>query len=254
MARQWVLLRGLIREQRHWEGFVEQMQSRFPGDTVVALDLPGNGSLHGDSSPTRIEAMVGALREQLSSRGLQPPFHVFSLSLGAMVTVSWMTDYPGEVAGAVLVNTSMARFSPFWHRLRPANYGRILAALLTRDRLTKERIILGITTNLIDDQTREAVARRWRDIALDAPVSTRNSLRQLRAAARFQAPAHLPGSLPVLVLNGGKDRLVSPRCSRALADAWDLPLKVHPEAGHDLTLDAGSWALDTLEDWLSGSG
>lgn len=254
MSRQWVLLRGLIREQRHWQGFVEQMQARFPEDTVVALDLPGNGALHDQASPTRIDAMVAALREQLSLRGLQPPFHVFSLSLGAMVTVSWLSAYPGEVAGAVLVNTSMARFSPFWQRLRPANYHRVLSALLTRDRLTKERIILGMTTNLVSAAQRELVAQRWRDIAAEAPVSSANSLRQLLAAARFRAPAQVPQSVPMLVMNGGQDRLVSPRCSRDLARAWDLPLVVHPVAGHDLTLDDGPWALEQLSRWLERSG
>lgn len=254
MARQWVLLRGLIREQRHWQGFVERMQARFPEDRVIALDLPGNGTQHGLRSPTRIPAMVAALRAQLSAAGLKPPFHVFSLSLGAMVTVNWLTAYPGEVAGAVLVNTSMARFSPFWQRLRPANYGRILAALLTRDRLAKERIILAMTTNLITDEARESVAQAWRDIAEQSPVSTGNALRQLLAAARFRAPSTVPADVPLLIMNGAGDRLVSPQCSQALARAWSVPLRVHPDAGHDLTLDDGPWALEALADWLDGSG
>ena len=247
MARTWVLLRGLIREQRHWEGFDQRLQQRFPTDTVVTLDLPGNGELYRQASPTRVEGMVAALRGSLSQRGLRPPFHVVALSLGAMVAVSWMSDYPGEVAGAALLNSSVARFNPFWQRLRPANYGRILRdGLLGRDPLRKERAILAMTTNLLDDAGREQVARRWATLARQSPVSTANALRQLLAAARFRAPIRLPTGVPVVVISGGGDRLVDPACSRAMARGWGLPLQVHPEAGHDLTLDDGDWAAARL--------
>lgn len=247
MARTWVLLRGLIREQRHWEGFAEVLAARFPDDRIVTMDLPGNGELWQQNSPTRVEGMVASLRAGLSARGLRPPFHLLALSLGGMVTVSWMTDYPGEVAGAVLVNSSVARFSPFWQRLKPANYGTILRdGLLTRSLLRKERAILAMTTNLLDDCQRENVAQRWAAYAAERPVSRANSLRQLLAASRFRAPIRLPSGVPVVILNGGGDRLVDPACSRAMARGWGLPLHVHPEAGHDLTLDAGNWVAERL--------
>lgn len=253
MARTWVLLRGLVREQRHWQEFPAQLGQRFPGDRVVALDLPGNGSLYRKSSPTRIEGMVAALRAELSARGLRPPFHVVALSLGAMTAISWISDYPGEVAAAALLNSSVARFSPFWQRLRPANYRSILVdGLLTRDLLRKERAILAMTTNLISAGQREQVAQTWAGYAREQPVSRINSLRQLLAAARFSAPVGLPSAVPVLIMNSGADRLVNPSCSLAMARGWGLPIRVHPDAGHDLTLDAGEWATSTLHDWLSG--
>jgi pimeloyl-ACP methyl ester carboxylesterase len=253
MARTWVLLRGLVREQRHWEGFTLRMQEHFPEDRVVAMDLPGNGSLYQQTSPNRIEGMVASLRAELSERGLRPPFHLVALSLGAMTAISWMSDYPGEVAAAALLNSSVARFNPFWERLKPANYRRILMdGLLTRDLFRKEQAILAMTTNLLDAERREAVARRWADYARSAPVSRANALRQLLAAARFHAPVRLPG-LPVLVVNGAGDRLVDPACSRAMARGWGLPIRVHPNAGHDLTLDAGDWVASCLRDWVESS-
>lgn len=250
MSRNWVLLRGLIRESRHWEGFDVRMQAAFPGDHVVAIDLPGNGQLHDQASPTRIEGMVAGLRQQLSDRGLSPPFHVLALSLGAMTTLSWMDDYPSEVAAAALMNTSVARFSPFWRRLRYQNYGQILRALLAGSREKREAIILSITSNQLDSSQQRALAKKWADYAAQQPVSTANALRQLLSAARFQAPDSLPPGVPVLVLNGGGDRLVSPRCSRELADGWNLPLRVHPGGGHDLTLDQPDWVVDELRQWL----
>lgn len=251
MARTWVLLRGLVREQRHWQDFPAQLGQRFPDDRVVTIDLPGNGSLYRKSSPTRIEGMVAALRSELSEQGLRPPFHVVALSLGAMTAISWISDYPGEVAAAALLNSSAARFSPFWQRLRASNYRAILMdALLRRDLLRKERTILAISTNLISAERREEVAQAWAGYAREQPVSRINSLRQLLAAARFTAPVGLPSAVPVLIMNGGGDRMVSPSCSLAMARGWGLPIRVHPDAGHDLTLDAGDWAANALRDWV----
>ncbi len=254
MARTWVLLRGLVREQRHWQAFPAQLGQQFPEDHVVPMDLPGNGLLYRKSSPTRMEGMVAALRAELSDRGLRPPFHVVALSLGAMTAISWISDYPGEVEAAALLNSSAARFSPFWQRLRPGNYRSILVdGLLTRDLLRKERAILAISTNLISAEHREAVAQDWARYAREQPVSRINALRQLLAAARFTAPVGLPSAVPVLIMNGGGDRMVSPTCSLAMARGWGLPIRVHPDAGHDLTLDAGEWAASVLKDWIADS-
>lgn len=249
--RTWVLLRGLIREQRHWGEFPAQLQAALPQDRIVTLDLPGNGTLCHSASPTRVEGMVAALRKSLSDQGLRPPFHVVALSLGAMTTISWINDYPGEVAAAALINSSVARFNPFWQRLRPANYRSILMdGLFARSLIQKERAILDMTTNLLGPQTRESLAGQWAEFARQSPVSRANSLRQLLAAARFRAPIRLAGSVPVLIVNGGGDRLVDPRCSTAMARGWGLPIRVHPQAGHDLTLDAGEWTAEVLQEWV----
>lgn len=147
------------------------------------------------------------------------------------------------------MNTSVARFSPFWQRLRAKNYGQVLQALLTSDPIRKEAIILALTSNRLDEPARLELARRWAGYAATHGVTRANSLRQLYAAARFRAPASLPGSVPVLVLNGGGDRMVDPRCSRALAKGWGVPLRVNPDAGHDLTLDQGEWVLEQIGNW-----
>lgn len=251
MTRTWVLLRGLIRESRHWEAFPALLAQQFPSDQVVMIDLPGNGYAYQKRSPTHVEMMVTDVRRQLSDQGLRPPFHVLALSLGAMTTISWRTQYPDEVATAILLNTSVSRFSPFWQRLKPANYRQILfKALLAKGPLQKEETILAITTNLIGQSARDEIAHRWAEYASTHPVSTRNALRQLWAAARFKAPGRLDAADRVLLLNGAGDRMVDPACSDAMAHEWGLKLLRHPSAGHDLTLDAGQWVVDSVRDWL----
>ncbi|MDF1780407.1 MAG: alpha/beta hydrolase [Alcanivoracaceae bacterium] len=251
MAKTWVLLRGLIRESRHWEGFPDAFRQHFPGDQVVTIDLPGNGAKFQERSPLHIDDMVACLRDELSKQGLQPPFHVVALSLGAMTAISWLNDYPNEVSAAVLINTSVARFSAFWQRLRPENYGVILQTLLTSDRLRREKNILDISTNLISEQKKEEVSQRWAGYAASHGVTRANSIRQVIAAARFKAPKVLSSRVPVLVLNGGGDRLVHPDCSSIIAEKWNLPIQIHPTAGHDLTMDDGPWALDKIFGWVS---
>lgn len=255
MARTWVLLRGLVREQKHWEDFPAKMQAALPRDRVITLDLPGNGQFYQDDSPTQIGAMVIHARNQLKQAGLDGPYHLVALSLGAMTAVQWLSQAPEEVAFAALINTSSSRFSPFWQRLRPANYLRLIReGIFSRDRVRKERAILEITSNLHDRDFLHQLAEKWAGYAKLQPVSVANSLRQLIAAMRFRAPASLPASVPVIVVSGGGDRLVSPSCSRRMAAAWQLPLKVHPQAGHDLPLDAPQWLINTLIEGVTESG
>ena len=94
-----------------------------------------------------------------------------------------------------------------------------------------------------------AAVADWSAIYRSAPVTTANALRQLWAAARFRAALARP-PVPLLLMVGAGDRLVSPACSRALARAWGVPLAVHPWAGHDLPLDDPQWVLQTQQKWL----
>lgn len=237
----WVLLRGLVREQRHWEGFPERLGASLPGARIVTLDLPGNGSHWQQHSPWRIRGMVDGARADLAARGITGPYSLLALSLGAMTAFEWMSLYPGEIRRAVLLNTSLSACSPVWDRLRPRNYGLVLRALLTGiGPLERERLILRITTNQVADI--EPVALRWAGYATECPVSQRNFLAQLVAAGTYRRPAN-PPACPVLLLNGGGDRLVHPRCSDRIAAVFGLPLARHPSAGHDLALDAADWVV-----------
>ena len=88
MQTTWILLRGLVREQAHWEGFAERLASALgDGHRVLALDLPGNGVLHRRRSPTRVADMVEAARDQLATLQVAGPVRLVALSLGGMVAM-----------------------------------------------------------------------------------------------------------------------------------------------------------------------
>lgn len=251
MPTTWILLRGLVREQAHWNGFAERLAAALgTNHRVMCMDLPGNGVRYRDRSPTRIAAMVDAAREDLARRGVEGPVHLVALSLGGMVAMEWLRRYPRQVAAAALINSSAAPVSPFWHRLKPANYGAIIRhGLLGHDRLKRERLILDITTNRLAETDKDRIARQFQRIDEARPVSAANTVRQLWAAARFRAPSTLPAGRPVLVISAAGDRLVDPRCSAALARRWAAGQAVHPDGGHDLSLDDPGWLADTLVHW-----
>lgn len=246
----WILLRGLARECGHWGGFPELLQRRLAGSTVVALDLPGNGRLHRLASPTRIEAMTQACRAQVHRLGLEPPYHLLAISMGAMIAIDWARTAPTELAGCVLINTSLRPFDAWHRRLRPANYAALLRlALPGVSDLERERTILRLTS--CNPAAAAEALEAWVRLRREHPVSTRNALCQLIAAARFRSSADAP-RVPLLVLASARDGLVNPRCSRELARRWQADLAEHPQAGHDLPLDDGAWVAAQIARWLRG--
>jgi pimeloyl-ACP methyl ester carboxylesterase len=243
----WVLLRGLTREAGHWGGFAQRLASRLEAtDAVVALDLPGNGTRYASNSPANVPAMAIACREDLADRGLQPPFVFVGMSLGGLVALHGAYAFAGEVSGCVLINSSLRGHGAFWQRLRPLNYARLGRLLLPLSPYERERQVLLMTS--ADPQRHAGVIEHWGTIAAQRPVSRPNALRQLTAAARYVPPAKRP-SVPLLLLASAGDRLVSPSCSARLAAHWDLPLRLHPDAGHDLPLDDPEWVVQQIVAW-----
>ena len=220
----------------------------MPAARVLALDLPGSGTLHGERSPGTVHGMMERTRQHLAMQDVSAPYCLLGLSLGAMVCVDWAAAHPHEIEACALLSTSLRPFSPFYERLRPRNYLAILRlALFERDPAAREATILRLTSSRPDAVAQ--LAATWARFARERPVLRTNALRQLAAAARYRAPAHAP-SVPVLLLAGARDRLVDLRCSEALARSWNAPIAVHPAAGHDLALDDGAWVAAQVKAWI----
>ncbi|MDP3702280.1 MAG: alpha/beta hydrolase [Hylemonella sp.] len=244
----WILLRGLTREAAHWGGFVEALRRALPQSRVLTLDLPGNGQWHTQRSPADVSAMVASCRAELSQRGVQGPVYLLAMSLGAMVATEWAYQAPGQVAGCVLINTSLRPFSPFFHRLRPRNYGRLLGLVLGRATPAGwEQAILRLTSNRAVE--RAAVLPDWIAVRQSRPVNPGNALRQLLAAARYRV-RNEPPATRLLLLASKQDGLVDVRCSSAVAQRWGCTLQLHPTAGHDLPLDEPAWVIAQVQHWL----
>lgn len=238
-AGTWVLLRGLTRGAGHWGAALPLLAERLAPATVVAVDLPGAGARWCEPSPTSIAAITEDLRRRVLP--LAAPRRILGLSMGGMVALDWASRHPGDLAGVLLVNTSVRGFGAITERLRPCAWTALLKVLCTRDLAAAESAILQWTSARPADH--DGVVSEWIALRRRHPVARAQALRQLVAAARFLTPAQRP-AVPVRVLCGARDALVDPRCSRALAAAWSVPLAEHPAAGHDLPLDAPAWLAE----------
>lgn len=248
----WVFLRGLVRQQKHWERFPQLFAEAFPKAQVHTLDLPGNGILCDRPSPLSVQRMMEVARSQLAAQGVigsgaDGTINLLAISLGGMVAIEWMHRHRHEVACAVIINSSLRDVGSLFDRLQPANYPAILKTmLLERNHLSREKLILDISSNLYPHKTE--LAQKWAGYARTHPTSMKNSLRQLLAAARYRAPGRRPHDR-VLLLNSAHDRLVNPACSERIAQRWQWPLRTHARAGHDLPLDDGQWIIQQVREW-----
>lgn len=245
----WVLFRGLMRESRHWGEFPALLQHALNGSAVVTLDFPGNGSLHAQRSFVSIAEMVEYARAQLRQLGYAPPYRLLALSLGAMVAEAWGELYPHELEKVVLINTSLAPYNPFYHRLRPQNY-LALTRLLFGSGAQRECLILHLTSMRSRSESMQSTLDKWITYAEEFPITRSNILRQLRAAIRYKAAPVAP-TVPVLLLAGQQDQLVNVKCTLRLSQQWHCAIRLHPTAGHDLPLDDGGWVIEQLKQWLA---
>ena len=248
-----ILLRGLVREQRHWEQFPDVLRSYLPDDEIILFDFAGNGRRNHEKSATSIAGMTDDVRSFVAEHTAGQPVYIIALSLGAMVAIDWMDRYPADCAGAVLISTSLRGLNPFYQRLLPSNYLTVFKSFIFKESVQqKERRVLKLVSNIIADDAgkSEIIVKHWVDYAKQNPVSGANGFRQLLAAMQFHVPANRP-EVPMLVLRSLADRMVSPKCSTSLAGRWQLPIESHDRAGHDIPLDDGDWVSEKIVDWLN---
>lgn len=242
------LIRGLIRESRHWGSFPSLLAQAYPGCRITLMDIPGAGTQHHVDSPTQVATMVKFMRTQyLEAHTPEERPVLIVISLGGMIAAQWLHDYPADFSAAVMINTSFGSLSPVYHRMRPAAALQLLRTTVFHHRNREARIL-----QLVSNHTEryDAGLALWQSIAADRPVHSANAVRQLLAAARFKLQKWTP-SQSILLLASTTDRLVSVACSRAIATAWNVPLREHPSGGHDLSIDAPEWLVKQIQMFIS---
>lgn len=255
----WILLRGLARESRHWGSFPELFQSALRENGTEArvdcIDLPGTGRYSEMKSPVVISEITEFVREKYleirqrqreSGESPRSKSFLVAVSLGGIVASDWLERWPEDFAACTLINTSFKGYSPFYQRLSPEAFLRLLDILRGKTAAEREERVLRLVSNRPEIYKETATA--WAKIFEDRPVSYENFARQLMAAARYQPSLHSP-VVPVLVLNSKNDRMVHSSCSEQIASRWGAVLRCHPTAGHDLPLDEAEWVIEQICDW-----
>lgn len=245
-----MVLRGLIREQRHWGDHQVALAKALPDCELVHLDIPGNGILNEEKSFTRMSDNVKYLRERWQAKVPNDArCGLVSMSLGGMVATAWMQAFPNDFQKAVLINTSFSGLSPVHHRMKISALLKIFPARFSSSPRVREEAVFDIVSN--SPEKKEELLRSWVQLAEEAPVKKRNALRQLLAGFQYRPNLADKPQTPILLLTGKGDRLCSYRCSEAIAKHWHLPIRLHETGGHELHHDAPQWTFQHLSEWFS---
>lgn len=243
--KNWILIRGLARSEFHWKNFAVEMKAALGCDSVRTVELPGNGRLYNERTPSDIQAVLQEFRQQAEISGAEPA-GLLGVSLGGVLATAWAQSYPAEVSHLVIINSSSPQ-NPFYDRLFPRHYRKILKMLIFPKAARSEKFILSVTSNN---------RNKWEPQVSDNiaylkkyPVSAANFLRQLKLASQVDF-LNIPEAAK-LILASRHDRLVSSRCSEVIADIWDMPLEFHESAGHDLPLDDAEWIFEKIKGFTS---
>lgn len=240
------LLRGLVREKRHWGIFVDQMKEAFPDAKIITPEIPGVGEYHNMTSPSNFDAMIEFMRNK-HLEDLKGGGHlIFAISLGGMIAKRWNELHPEDFSHMVLGNTSFKGINPILQRLQPNAIKNFAKLFVTNDLLQRELGILRMVSNNWSEHAR--ILKEWVEIQADAPVSRKSFINQIKAALTF-SPSKKKPKAKLLILAGKKDRLCSYKSSEKLHELWDGEFKLHSTAGHDLPIDDGAWLTEQIKEF-----
>jgi pimeloyl-ACP methyl ester carboxylesterase len=252
-----ILIRGLGRESGHWGDFPQKLESQISGLRVKCIDLPGTGENIAMQSPVKMRGLSEFVRHEVQYFKMQNKLggaRVFVLapSLGGMIAADWMMNYPQDLSGAILINTSFASWSTFWQRLQVKSYQHILRIVLSeKDPVARESAVVKMVSNHKDRMATHA--KKWAEVYQLRPIRHETLVRQLLAARDF-VPLDTKISTPVLLLSSENDQMVDPSCSQIIQRKWDCALIQHPWAGHDIPLDDPDWVIEKSLIWYKSLG
>jgi len=247
-----LLFRGLVRDQRHWFEFPEAFRKKHPDAKLYFLDFPGTGTESARPSPNTIAGiradLVRRFREKIASGEFpRGPWNLIAISLGGMVAMDWVADEPDTFERFILINSSARDCGHVFERFSPAIIPGMTRALLDFRPEVSESLILRYTSNRTraEQAETERLMIRWQK---ENRVSRQTFLAQIYAGARFRLPA-APKPRTLIVHSLG-DRLVNPEISRRIATRFRTETRVHPWAGHDLSLDDPHWLAEQIADFV----
>lgn len=246
----YLFLRGLTRNHMHWRR--RESYEDILGQKVYFLDPPGFGRNHKLTSPNSIQKITDYIKSVWDGIAVTDPDSkkvIVGLSLGGMIALDWMARHPQDWTGAVMINSSVSNLSWPWERIRPRNILIAPKYFLSVSAKAIEEVIFEATCNTTDKK--EAIIKNWTEIRKNYPYSKLSAFNQLFAASRFVAPEIEKIKAPALILTGKKDRLVSYKCSVAIAQKYNFEIKYSEKSGHDMAVDDDLWMLQQIKEFTS---
>ena len=217
------------------------------GYGVCAPDLRGHGRSEGPRALVRDLGEylpdLDAAFDWLKAQGPTGPLFLLGHSMGAAVSALYVLRRRPELAGLILSGGPVITppdLSPLLRRVAP-----FLAKVTPR---LPTQPISGISRDP------EVVARTKADpLMTQTPIRAASGAALLRAAAEIEAQMGAFG-LPLLIMHGGADRIVSPEGSRVLyerAGSIDKTLRIYDGLYHEIFNEPEKeQVLDDLCAWL----
>jgi pimeloyl-ACP methyl ester carboxylesterase len=214
------------------------------GYTVQALSLRSHGSSAGRSRLrwTRIAAYVDDVA-QVAGQWPEPPI-LIGHSMGGFVVQKYLERYPAPAAVLLASMPPSGMLKPFL-RLARRHPLALLKSCLT---LSPYQFINtpGLTRDAFfsTDMPTEQVERYFERLQDE-------TIWMLLDTLAFQLPRPERIKVPMLVLGGTDDTLITPAEIEATGRAYNAPVKIFPHMAHDLMLEEG-WrdVADCILQWL----
>ncbi|MFK7828076.1 MAG: alpha/beta fold hydrolase [Oligoflexales bacterium] len=225
-----LMLHGLSRSSRHWEGFDKRLAENF---TVITLDCRGIGRSHSNISwKDSTQDLAEEVRLVLNHLGIDKA-HLFGMSLGGMVALTFGLKYPHLTESLVVANTSTSGLNTL--RVYPQAIGAMAIAAVVPRFLHPIMVHMCSCPETSRPQKQEFV-EKWRSIDEAEGVRYLSTIKQLLIAGKFRKGIGLSQlTKPTLIVYGQKDRFVPPANSHALFDLLpQAELKPIAGTGHEI--------------------
>jgi pimeloyl-ACP methyl ester carboxylesterase len=260
-----VCVHGLGGSHANWATIAPLLTGQY---RVLALDLAGFGLTAGSPRSASVDGNRRLLHRFLAAVADGPAVLVGN-SMGGLITALQAAEEPQTVSAIALIDPALplaltvpdrlviSTFVPYGlpGPARRAVSGRRQALTAAQSALQLLKLCFADPTRIPRDVIDQhvALARRRRSV----PHADADSLMAARSLAwimarrrRYAAMLH-ELRMPVLLIHGDRDRLVSIRAARQVAAAnpsWRF--EVATGVGHVPMLEAPAWTAGRLLDWL----
>ncbi len=244
-----LLLRGLMRDVRHWGSFLTDLEAVTKVNRAVGLDLPGVGTEEHRIFYPRLKEVVQDVRSRFKRQEqdrLHEDWAILGFSLGGMIALEWANTYPEDFKKIILMNTSSNNTGKLWQRMKPESMLSVVKIFIEPDARKRETEVIQMVSNL--KKSDKTLIEEWVGIAKKSSFSRVTAVNQLVAAAQFKLPSRVQSK--TLVLTSRADRMVDYKNSLAIAKRLRADLQVHPSAGHDISVDDPEWCVEKISSWI----
>jgi len=240
-----VMLRGLGRSLRHWEGVQHELLPHF---RLVLIDNRGVGNSEAVRRPFSTGAMADDVAHVLAHAGVART-HLFGMSLGGMIAQQFALRHPDLLDRLVLgCTTPGSRHAP------RAPLSRFLSVARARFGSVEEAVTLEAKLVLSETYRRAhpSVIKRWIALAERQPVAPLTMLLQALAGRTHDVNSELSRiRSPTLIIATDTDRLIPAECARMLARGIpNSELTWLRGAGHDFATERSAETASLLKSFL----